>query len=125
VKAAPNNPTKAPCRSSRTPGERIFGINADSTALVALAVAVSLSLATVIWIRSGIYAPLAITLFAVGATVFGAREVVHQISEHRTNLIVVASTIAALHIAAALSAVVLIRNRRTSVRMADPDLSGA
>jgi hypothetical protein len=106
-------------------GERIFGIDPDSTALVLIAVAVSVILAAAIWLVAGIYVPVAIAAFAIGATVFDVREVAHQISEHRTNLIVIASVVAALHVAAAVSAVLLVRNRRRSIATAQPDLSRA
>ena len=105
--------------------ERIFGINPDSIALVSIAVAVSLALAAAVWLLPGIYAPLTIAVFAVGAAVFDIREVAHQINEHRTNLIMIATAVATLHLAAAASAMLLARNRRTNVPAAQPDLSSA
>jgi hypothetical protein len=96
--------------------ERIFGINTESTGFVAAAVAVSLLLAIALWLRPGLVIALAIVAFGLAAAVFDVREVLHQIDESHTNLIVIAALVAFLHLVCAGAAVALAQRRRPSYR---------
>jgi hypothetical protein len=83
--------------------ETLLGVNPESTALVAAAVAFSLVLALAVWRASGTWWALGVVALAMAA--FGAldvREAVHQASESRPGLTVLASAVAALHLGAAL-----------------------
>ena len=95
--------------TSEKKGERVFGIDIESPALVASAVAVSLLLAAALWLTGSILAPLALAGFALVAAIFDVREVFHQIDESRTNLTVIAAIVAALHLAVVTGALVLVR----------------
>lgn len=100
--------------------ERIFGINPDSIALVVVAVVVSLALAAAIWLVAGAWPLLAVVLFTLGAAVFDGREIAHQVSESRTNLVVIASVVTVLHLAAAVAAGLLAVSGRRRAAPARP-----
>ena len=90
---------------ARESSESLLGVNPESTALVAAAVALSLALAIAAWRMSGTMWVLAAVALAMAA--FGAldvREALHQASESRTGLTALASAVAALHLGAALVA---------------------
>jgi hypothetical protein len=95
--------------ASEKKGERVFGIDIESPALVIAAVAVSLILAAALWLTGSVLAPLALAGFALVAAIFDVREVFHQIDESRTNLTIIASIVAALHLAVVAGALVLAR----------------
>jgi hypothetical protein len=95
--------------ASEKHGERVFGIDIESPALVAAAVAVSLLLAAALWLTGSVFAPLALAGFALVAAIFDVREVFHQIDESRTDLTVIAAIVAALHLAVVPGALVLAR----------------
>jgi hypothetical protein len=96
-------------RASEANGERVFGIDIESTGLVVTAVAVSLLFAIALWVSQGVLVPIALAGFALVAAVFDVREVFHQIDESRTNLTVIASIVAALHLCVVAGALVLAR----------------
>jgi hypothetical protein len=97
-------------RANETKSEEVFGINLESTPLVVAVVAASLLLAGAVLPSSGSALVLvAILALAVVSAVFDVREAIHQVDESRTNLVVIASVVAALHAAAALVALALIR----------------
>jgi hypothetical protein len=98
--------------SEKKHGERVFGIDIESPALVIAAVAVSLLLAAALWITGSVFAPLALAGFALVASIFDVREVFHQIDESRTNLTVIAAIVAALHLAVLAGALGLARRSR-------------
>jgi hypothetical protein len=98
--------------SEKKHGERVFGIEIESPALVAAAVAVSLLLAAGLWLTGSVVAPLALAAFALVAAIFDVREVLHQIDESRTNLTVIAAIVAALHLAVLAGALGLARRSR-------------
>jgi hypothetical protein len=97
--------------------ERIFGIDTESTALVAIAIAVSIAFALALWSRPSALIPLGIAGFALVAAVFDVREVFHQIDESRTNLAVIAALVAFLHVLVAGCALVLARRYATDRRI--------
>lgn len=94
--------------------ERIFGINPESTPLVAAVVAASLALALALWLRPTLLITATIIIIGLGAGAFDIREVLHQIDESRTNLIVIASIVALLHLAAGIGAAILTRRLLTN-----------
>jgi hypothetical protein len=80
--------------------ERLFGIDTESPATIAAAVAASLLMAAAVWWRPrrGVFAVGA--LFCLGAAIFDIREVVHQAGEDLAGLAALAVLVAALHLAA-------------------------
>ena len=85
--------------------EKLLGVDPESTGLLVVAVVVSLLLAAAVSWRGG--SPLVLAVVAAAMAAFCAldiREVVHQVSESRTGLAVLAGVVAALHGAAALVA---------------------
>lgn len=98
--------------------ERIFGIDTESTVVVAIAVTVSIAFAVALWLRVGVLVPLAIVGFALAATVFDVREALHQIDESRINLTIIAAIVALLHATAAAGAVILARRQSVGGRIA-------
>ena len=98
--------------ASEKHGERVFGIDIESPALVVAAVAVSLLLAATLWLTGSVFAPLALAGFALIAAIFDVREVFHQVDESRTNLTVIAAIVAVLHLAVVAGALALARRSR-------------
>jgi hypothetical protein len=96
-------------RAAEVHGERVFGIDIESTGLVVAAVAVSLVLAIALWLSGSALIPLGVAGFALVAAIFDVREVFHQIDESRTNLTVIAAIVAALHLVVVAGALVLVR----------------
>jgi len=95
--------------ASEKHGERVFGIDIESPALVVAAVAVSLLLAAALWLTGSVFAPLALAGFALVAAIFDVREFFHQVDESRTNLTVIAAIVAVLHLAVVAGALALAR----------------
>lgn len=86
----------------------ILGINPESTPLVVLAVVGSLALAGGVWWRPQRVALLGLVAAAMLAfAVLDEREVFHQADESNTGLAVLASVVAALHLAAGGTSFVL------------------
>ena len=112
-------------RASEANGERVFGIDIESTGLVVAAVAVSLLLAIALWLSDGFVVPLALAGFALVAAIFDVREVFHQIDESRTNLTVIAAIVAALHLAVVAGGLVLARRVTGRVARTGEEPSGA
>jgi hypothetical protein len=93
-------------------GETLFGIDPESTPLVVVAFVSSLLLAAGCWLRPAWRWLLVITALAMA--VFAAldvREVVHQFDESNPALEWTALSVALLHGAAAITAVILLRRR--------------
>lgn len=93
--------------------ETLFGTDPESTPLVVLAIVTSLLLAAGCWFRPEWRWLLVVTAFAMAAfAVLDLREVIHQLDESDTGLAVVAGAVASLHVAAAVTAVILARRSR-------------
>ena len=93
--------------------ETLFGKDPESTPLVVLAIVASLLLAAGCWFRPEWRWLLVVTAFAMAAfAVLDLREVIHQLDESDTGLAFVAGAVATLHVAAAVTAVVLARRSR-------------
>jgi len=93
--------------------ETLFGNDPESTPLVVLAIVASLLLAAGCWFRPEWRWLLVVTAFAMAAfAVLDLREVIHQLDESDTGLASVAGAVATLHVAAAVTAVILARRSR-------------
>lgn len=90
--------------SSESSAETVLGLDLESNALVIVAVAASLALATVTWIRNRRGLLFATVAFAVVFAAFDAAEVAHQLKESRSGLATLAATIAVVHLATAVVA---------------------
>ncbi len=77
--------------------ETLFGINPESTGLVAIAILVSLLLAAGVWFWGHRPVLIAALVFGVVFTALDLREAIHQTHESRTGLVVLAIVLAALH----------------------------
>jgi hypothetical protein len=93
--------------------ETLFGTDPESTPLVVLAIVASLLLAAGCWFRPEWRWLLVVTAFAMAAfAVLDLREVIHQLDESDAGLASVAGAVATLHVAAAVTAVILARRSR-------------
>ncbi len=92
-------------------GERVLGINLESTPLVVLAVIISVALAAATWRHDHRLILLATALFAAAFAVLDVAEFSHQIRRSAITISAIAATIAVLHAAAAL----LAEQRRTAI----------
>lgn len=91
-------------------GERILGVNLESTPLVVAAVAISVVLAAATWRRDRRLVLLVTALFAAGFALLDVAELSHQVRRSAVTIAVIAAVIAILHAAAAL----LAEQRRTA-----------
>ena len=101
---------------TREAGEKILGINPESTALVVAALVGSLLLAFAA-LRVERNAPILVVI-AAAALVFAAfdlREVFFQVDRSRPGVATIAALVAALHVAAAGAAIVLRRRTRRAL----------
>src|SRR4051794_5809008 len=112
----------APPRGERVreePSERLLGVDPESTGVLAIAVAVSLALAALVWRGA---APWLLALVALVMAAFAAldiREVVHPIDQSRTGPTLPAVLVAALPpAAAALAARAALSARHAGARPA-------
>jgi heme/copper-type cytochrome/quinol oxidase subunit 3 len=85
-------------------GERIVGVNVESTALVVLAVVISGALAAATWRTDRKPILLVTALFAAAFAVLDVAELSHQIRESATTIAALAAIIAVLHATAAFLA---------------------
>jgi hypothetical protein len=84
--------------------EQVLGVDVESPGAVGLAVAASIALAVGLWIRKQRWLAIAAVGVAVVFAVFDVAEFAHQISESRTGLALLATVIAAGHLAASATA---------------------
>lgn len=98
--------------------EEIFGINPESTGLVIAAILAAVLLAVATWFSPVPLVLLAVIAFGVVFAVFDVREVVHQVDESRTGLVVIAAFLALIHLAVAALAAVVWRSPSTQSRVA-------
>jgi hypothetical protein len=82
----------------------LFGLNVESSPLVIAAVAASIVLAALTWRFNMRTLLLTTAVFAAGFTILDGAEVVHQFSEHRIGIAVLAIVITAVHLGAAVVA---------------------
>ena len=86
-----------------THSEKIAGVDPESWPLVAVAIAVSLLVATGVYWRRGRWLVAAVA-FGIVFAAADTRELVHQIQESRTTVATIAGILIALHLLAALVA---------------------
>ena len=85
--------------------ESLLGIDLEAAPFVALAAALVLALAVAVWLRPTWALLLAgVTVAMVAFAALDVRELFHQVDESKTGLAVLAGTVAALHLGAALVA---------------------
>lgn len=105
-------------------GERLFGINTESTGLVAAAVAASLLLMVLLLITTGVALPAAAS-FTIGFTATAAaldiREAAHQHSIGQPGLTAAAIGIAGLHVLAGVAAIAVLTKWRTKPQSISAD----
>jgi len=85
-------------------GERLLGVDVESSLAVTVAVVVSLALAVGLWLRQRRRLAGVVAVVAVVFAVFDIAEVVHQARESGGGLIVLAAVVAAVHLAAGILA---------------------
>ena len=85
-------------------GETVLGVDAESPAIVTMAVLASLALAAGLWFTHRRLAAVATVVLAGLFALFDIAEVFHQLDESRTGLAVLAVVIAVGHAAAAVLA---------------------
>ena len=107
----PSETHPAPGETATTSSEDLFGINPEAPWIVALGVAASVLLALSIWFRDWPSILIVVIVFGLLLAALDFREMVHQVNESRTSLIVVSLVLAMLHLAAAGIAAVLVRQR--------------
>jgi hypothetical protein len=96
--------------------EAILGINVESWPLAIAAAIVSIGIALAAWRGRQRAILFAVAVFALAFTVLDIREVIHQSSEGRTGIVILASLIALVHLAAAaLAAAVATRTAPQAV----------
>lgn len=85
-------------------GETVLGLNLESNAPVIVAVAVSVALAALTWLRNLRRLLLPTMFFGLAFAIFDIDEVAHQTTESRTGLAILASAIALVHVVTAVVA---------------------
>ncbi len=104
-------------------GEKLFGIDIESIPTIVLAAVASLLLAAlVVWRRERAWL-VVVVLFGLVFAAGDARELSHQLSEHRSGLAALAGVLIALHLIVAALAAFLIRERNAEHVIAEPSPS--
>jgi hypothetical protein len=99
-------------------GEKLLGVDIESTPMIVLAVLAGLGLAALAATQAGRLPAtlLVLALIAAGWGALDVREVVHQLDESRTAIAIVAIVAAGLHLtAAALAGLLAMRARQADV----------
>jgi hypothetical protein len=84
--------------------ENTFGIDTERPAIVVPAVVASLAMAVVVWFRRDIWLMWTVAVFALLFAAFDVVEVIHQLSDDRGGLALLAAVVAVFHLAAAFVA---------------------
>ena len=120
--AAPTSPSGqppegSPQREAAEKGERVFGLNLETPALVATATGVTLllALAALAWRNRGIL--WAIVAFALGFAILDVREVVVRSGTGSSSIVALAGTLVVVHVAAAAPALVAALDQETVRQM--------
>jgi hypothetical protein len=104
---------------------KLLGINPEALSLLVIAVIVSVLLAATIWFRPLVPVLIAIVGFGLLFAALDVREVLHQVDESRTSLIVIAGALIGLHFLVAMLAAAALLAGRTSKRTSTRDLRDA
>ena len=120
--------------SGETPRERLaerhreaklLGIDPEALGLLVSALIVSVLLAAAVWFRPLVPVLIAIVGFGLLFAALDVREVLHQLDESRTGLIVIASSLIGLHLLVAMLATGALLARHMSKRTSTRDLRDA
>jgi hypothetical protein len=104
---------------------KLLGINPEALSLLVVALIVSVLLAATVWFRALVPALIAIVGFGLLFAALDVREVLHQVDESRTGLIVIASALIGLHLLVAMLAAAALLAGRMSNRSSTKDLRDA
>lgn len=99
-------------------GERLLGIDPESTSAAAAAIIASLLLAVANWAWDAWLVLLVAVFFGLLFAAIDVREAFHQAGESRGGLVALALVIAVLHLAVATTAWLALKQQRTSVPIA-------
>jgi hypothetical protein len=97
-----NAETTAPHDEATEAGNTMLGIDPESTGAITTAVVISLALAAALWFSGTPGVLIVGAIFALLFAAFDVREVMHQLSESRISLVVIAFVAALLHGSAAM-----------------------
>ena len=100
--------------AAATSSEDLFGVNPEAPWVVAFGVAASVLLALAVWSRDRRSVLLVVIVFGLLLAALDLREMVHQVNESRTSLILVSAVLAVLHLAVAAIAGVLLGQREST-----------
>jgi hypothetical protein len=89
--------------------EDLLGVNPEAAGLVIVAIASTVLFAAAVWFRPLPVVLLAVVAFGLVFAALDVRELVHQVSESRAGIAVIAGVLTALHLAIVGTAVALIR----------------
>jgi hypothetical protein len=98
--------------------EEIFGLNPESTRLIAIGIAISLLLAIAVWLTQRWEVLAAVLVVMLGFAALDAREALHQLNEDNADIASIAIVVTLLHVTAATLAAILLKR-------SGPRLSGA
>ena len=114
--------TTSHTESTTQHGEKLFGVDLESIPTIVLAAVTSVLLAMlVVWRRERAWL-VVVVLFGLVFAVGDARELTHQLNEHRSGLAALAGVLVALHLIVAALAALLIRERNAEPVTAQPSL---
>lgn len=102
----------APGHAETAAGERMLGVRADSAAAVTAMLIASVLLAAAVWLRPRRAILAATGAFAATAAVLDIAETVHQHTEGRTNILLIAAAVAVTHLAVVAVALAAISRRQ-------------
>jgi hypothetical protein len=104
---------------------KLLGINPEALSLLVVALIASLLLAAAVWFRPLAPVLIAIVGFGLLFAALDVREVLHQVDESRTSLIVIAGALTGLHVVLAMLAAAALFAGRMSKRTSTRDLRDA
>jgi len=104
---------------------KLLGINPEALSLLVIALIASLLLAAAVWFRPLAPVLIAIVGFGLLFAALDVREVLHQVDESRTSLIVIAGALTGLHVVLAMLAAAALFAGRMSKRTSTRDLRDA
>ena len=104
VEGAPSREAAERTTGHASSSERVFGVDVEQPGIVTSGAVIMVALALLMlgWRRRRVL--VAVAVFALAFAAFDVREALHQATEGRTSLIVIASVLASMHLTAALLA---------------------
>jgi hypothetical protein len=104
---------------------KLLGINPEAPSLLVIALVASALLAAAVWFRPLVAVLIAIVGFGLLFAALDVREVLHQVDESRTGLIVIAGALIGLHLLVVILAAAALLAGRMSKRTSTTDLRDA